>query len=141
MFTVRSYKTPDYLQVAALYKQSDLYGGQFDQNRDSKEKLARLITKDPDAILVCESRGKVFGTISLIEDGRVALLFRFAVQKGESEHEIVIALYDKALEILRNRGHQQVLVYAPVGNKDFYNRYSELGFEQGGSYTCFWKDI
>ncbi len=44
---VRKYKIADYQQVIALYKQSELYGGQFDENRDSEEKLERRISSDP----------------------------------------------------------------------------------------------
>ena len=141
MSSLRNYKSSDYSQVTALYKQSDLFGGQFDENRDSEEKLNQIIAKDPEAILVYESEGKIIGTISLIEDGRVAWLFRFAVTKDQHEQKATKSLSDKALEILRGRGHAQVLVYAPVDNKDFEDRYSNLGFEKGDDYTCYWKDI
>ena len=137
---VRNYKTEDYQQVISLYKQSELFGGQFDKNRDSEERLSRRIASDPESILVCETEGKIVGTVSLIEDGRVAWLFRFAVEKGKDEHAIN-ALYDKALAILRVRGHKQVLVYAPANSKNFEKRYSALGFEKGNDYSCYWRDI
>ena len=139
--TIRNYKTEDYQQVVALYKQSELYGGQFDENRDSEERLSRRIASDPETILVCEIGGKIIGTVSLIEDGRVAWLFRFAVEKGGSEQNVLNALCDKTLAILRAHGHKQVLVYAPANSKDFENRYATLGFEKGSDYTCYWRDI
>ena len=80
-------------------------------------------------------------TISLIEDGRVAWLFRFAVLKDESQKETMRILNSRASEILSSRGHTQVLVYAPTGNQKFDDRYIGLGFEKGGDYTCYWKDI
>ena len=138
---VRNYKTEDYQQIISLYKQSELYGGQFDENRDSEERLSRRIASDPEAILVCETEGKIIGTVSLIEDGRVAWLFRFAVEKSEYEQNAINALCDKALAILRAHGHKQVLIYAPANSKDFEQRYSVLGFEKGNDYTCYWRDI
>ncbi|HSX05281.1 MAG TPA: GNAT family N-acetyltransferase [Candidatus Saccharimonadales bacterium] len=138
---VRSYQPADYPQVAELYKQSDLYGGQFDENRDGEMRLQKRIEADPDAIFVAEQGGAIVGTVSLIDDGRVAWLFRFAVQQGDDEATITQALCHKALAALKAKGHNQVLVYTPVGNEHLDARYTELGFSKGGDYTCFWKDI
>jgi predicted N-acetyltransferase YhbS len=139
--TIRSYQPTDYEQVAALYRQSHLYGGHFDGNRDGEDRLRKRIEADPDAILVAEQDNKIVGTVSLIEDGRVAWLFRFAVQQGEQEAAITKALCDAALTALKAKGHNQVLVYTPVGNDRLDNRYESLGFIRGGDYTCYWKDI
>lgn len=138
---VRPYQPSDYEHVATLYRQSEIYGGQFDENRDSEERLRKRIEADPDAILVAEQDNKIIGTVSLIEDGRVAWLFRFAVQQGESEAETTKGLCDTALAALKAKGHQQVLVYTPVGNTRLDNRYEGLGFTRGGNYTCYWMDM
>lgn len=85
---IRPYSLEDYGQVIDLYRQTDLYGGQFDENCDSKERLRKRVEADPDAILVAEQEGEIVGTVSLIEDGRVAWLFRFAVQQERAHsHE------------------------------------------------------
>lgn len=133
--TIRPYKPTDYEQIAALYKQSNLYGGQFDENRDSEERLRKRIEADPGAILVAEQDGRIVGTVSLIEDGRVAWLFRFAVEQSEREAEITKALCDAALVALKAKGHNQVLVYTPVGNDRLGNRYDSLGFIRGGNFN------
>lgn len=142
MLKVRNYQDEDYESVANLYKDSSLYGGQFDEARDSAKKLSTIIKRDPEAILICEDNGAVVGTLSLIEDGRVAWLFRFAVLEGEANTTVARVLYDRAVEILRSRGHKQVLVYSPNGNTGLDTRYVEvLGFNKGNNYTCFWKDL
>ena len=82
---IRQYRTEDYGQLKALYLQSELFGGQFDENRDSVEKLQKRVEADPNAILVAESGGVICGTVSLIEDGRVAWLFRFATTGNVEE--------------------------------------------------------
>jgi len=138
---VRQYQTADYNQVAALYAQSDLFGGQYDDNRDSEERLRKRVEADPDAVMVAEDAGHIVGTVSLIEDGRIAWLFRFAVEQGAKETAITERLCLHAIETLRSKGHKQVLVYTPVGNERLDSRYERLGFIKGSDYTCFWKDI
>ncbi len=136
---VRNYKSSDYEQLKALYLDSSTFGGQFDEARDSADCLQKKIEADPDAILIAEQDGKIVGSVSLIDDGRVAWLFRFAVPQGNPE--IAQALHDKAVGILKERGHAEVLVYTPVGNQDLNSRYEQLGFTKGGDYTCYWKGL
>ena len=125
---VRNYKTGDYESVVALYKDATTYGGQFDEDRDSKERLEKLVSEKPDAVLVAENDRNIVGTITLFEDSRSAWLFRFAV--AENSINIARQLYTKAVEILKSKGHKQILVYAPTRSKQFEERYGELGFNK-----------
>ena len=103
MITVRNYNTTtDYSAVKALYQDSSTYGGQYDDARDTAEKLATLVATDMHKILVAEIQKQIVGTVTLFEDGRAAWLYRFAVQH-EYEHKIAQALYDHAVEILREK--------------------------------------
>jgi hypothetical protein len=135
----RSYQDSDYEQLKTLYRQSKLYGGVFDEARDGRERLAKKIKDDPEAILVYEQNGELLGTISIIEDGRVAWLYRFIVKDFNST--ITRELYDKAVAILRERGHTQMLVYSSVDNHNLDERYESLGMTKGDNYVCFWQDI
>jgi predicted N-acetyltransferase YhbS len=141
MIRIRSYDKDDYEGLLKLYKDSSLYGGVFDENRDAQEKLTRRMEADADAILIAEQDGQIVGSVSLIEDGRVAWFFRFAVAGVPDEQNIAEALLDAASTALTKRGHHQVLVYTPVGNQKLNARYESLGFTKGSDYTCFWKDI
>jgi len=136
---VRCYEPTDYEQLKALYLASDTFGGQFDEARDASDRLKKKIKADPDAILVAVETDRIVGTVSLIDDGRVAWLFRFAVPLSDTA--TAKALHDKAIAILKARGHSQVLVYTPVGNSSLDGRYDQLGFTKGSDYTCFWKEI
>lgn len=136
---VRQYVPEDYEQLKTLYLDSSTFGGQFDEARDAADRLQKKIEADPDAILVVEQDSKVVGSVSLIDDGRVAWLFRFAVLQDNSD--VAKALCDKALELLKSRGHTEVLVYTPVGNQELYDRYEQLGFTKGGDYTCYWRGL
>jgi predicted N-acetyltransferase YhbS len=141
MVKIRNYNSSDYKQVADLYKQSALYGGQYDDARDSEEKLQKLIENKPDAILVAESDNEIIGTVTIFEDGRFAWLYRFAVNKGEQESEATQMLWNKAGGILKKSGHTQVLVYAPAGDRNFEERYIQLGFKKGNDFTAYWQDL
>ncbi|HMI09245.1 MAG TPA: hypothetical protein VK497_02495 [Candidatus Saccharimonadales bacterium] len=136
---IRTYQPSDYKSLRALYENSSLYGGQFDEARDGEERLRKKIEADSDAILLAEDDASLIGTVSLIDDGRVAWLFRFAV--AGNDKTVVAELINKALGILKERGHTQVLVYSPVGESELDSRYEQLGFNKGGDYTCYWKDI
>lgn len=138
---VRNYRSTDYEAIKALYMQGDLYGGQFDEARDSREKLANSIHADPQSILICEKEGSILGTVSLIEQGRVAWLFRFAVARTELEKDVAKALYSAACDILKARNHTQVLVYTPADDARLEKRYASLGMNKGGTYTCFWQEL
>src|ERR1700759_5002474 len=97
---VRFYKSSDYSAVIKLYKQSALFGGQFDPDRDSEERLKSQIQSDPESILVAEYKKELVGTVSIIQDKRVTFLFRFCVVDNESKDEIGEALFEKAVKIL-----------------------------------------
>ena len=138
---VRGYTPDDYSQVAALYKQPGLYGGQFDEARDAPDRLEAKIKQDPLSILVAEHESRIVGTVSLIEDARVAWLFRFAVENSGNSQAITTVLQARAENILRGRGHQQVLVYPAAGDASLDARYLAAGLRKGQDYTCFWKPL
>ena len=141
LITVRSYEVSDYDGIQALYRQGHLYGGQFDEDRDSATRLQAQIREAPDSILVAIEDDHLVGTVSLIEDARVAFLFRFAVVDTPSASAAAKGLYDRAAAVLRSHGHNQVLVYSPVGNDSLDHRYEALGMAKGGDYSCFWTEL
>lgn len=136
---IRSYTDSDYEKLKELYIHSEWYGGQFDEARDGRDRLANKIVDDPESILVYEQDGELLGSISLIEVGRVAWLFRFVVK--DNDKMVSKELYDHATKIFKSRKHTQILVYTPVGDEALDKRYSELGMIKGGDYTCYWTDI
>ena len=133
---IRPYEPGDYVQLVVLYKQGDLYGGQFDEDRDSADRLSSL---PRNSIIVCEQDGVIRGTVSLLRDSRFALLFRFAIENSANARGIAKKLYEHAAEILSAEGHRQVIVYAPVNHESLDKRYSDLGFNKGNPYTCHWR--
>ena len=144
-YIIRSYELGDYKQLIGLYKRSELYGGVFDDEQDSFDRLNKRIEADPDSIIIAEDQeGLILGTVSLIEDGRVAWLYRFCVlpmhDNIEQWKKVTTDLNDHAIDSLKKKGHKEVLVYTSQDER-LYKRYIDLGFTKGCDYTCFWKDI
>jgi hypothetical protein len=136
---IRSYSDSDYEQLKELYSHTEWYGGIFDEARDGRKRLSKVIEKDPQAILVYEESSSITGTVSIIEDGRVAMLFRFVT--APEDIEIAKQLYDESVRVLKKRGHNQILVYSAIKSLELDKRYLDLGMNKGGDYTCFWADI
>lgn len=136
---IRTYQDADYEVLKALYLHREWYGGVFDEARDGRERLADKIANDPEAILVYERDGQLLGTVSIIEDGRVAWLYRFIV--ADFDAPITKALYERAVVVLKRRGHTQVLIYSAVASSKLDERYTTLGMTRGDDYACFWQDI
>jgi ATP-dependent DNA helicase PIF1 len=135
---VRSYRDEDYEQLKNLTEHSEWFGGQFDEARDGRERLRQKITQDPASIFVFQQGEFIVGTISIIDDGRVGMLFRFIVK--DHDEAVALALFDRAIAELKVRGHKQVLVYT-TKDKALNERYKKLGMYEGGSYVCYWSDI
>ncbi len=138
---VRSYNSEtDYPTIESLFRNSETYGGEFDDARDTKERIDALESSKPGSVLVAEIDNQIVGTVTLFEDGRSGWLYRFAVEK-KYEEQATKLLWGKAQETMKLRGHTQVLVYAPAGNSDFEDRYNKLGFNTGENYTAYWQDV
>ncbi len=140
MLNIRPYNpTIDYLAVKSLYLDSATFGGQFDEARDSEDRLRDLIRQKPEAILVAENDSNIVGTVTIFEDGRSVWLYRFAVKNQDME--VTRQLWDYAKEKCKKLGHTQVLVYAPEGNDAFEERYTMIGFTKGGNFTAYWQNL
>ena len=135
---IRRYQDTDYGQLKALIEHSEWYGGVFDEARDGRARLQQKIVQDPDAILVFQQGSELVGTISIIDDGRVGMLFRFIVK--DHNEAVARALYERAAATLKTRGHEQVLVYSSK-DKAVRQRYEKLGMHKGGEYTCYWAEL
>ncbi len=133
---IRPYEDKDYNQVAELIMQPLLYGGEYSDERDSKERLHNRIVEDPESIWVADREGLIEGTISLIIDARSAWLYRFIVDSANQE--AAEGLLAAVLSVARKRGHKELLIYSDPNNQSLVNRYQKLGFNEGDTYICYW---
>jgi hypothetical protein len=134
---VRFYTPADYQQLCNLYKHSDQF--EFDEVTDSEENLIRKIKRDPESLLVVEENGKIVGSVSVIEDGRIALLFRLVAL--DNNQDTLQKLIIEAENILRKRGYEEVHNTAPLEDLSALMEREKLGFNKGKPYMWFWKKI
>lgn len=136
---VRFYKPSDYQALANLYKQSDQF--KFNEVKDSEEALKKKIERDPESLLIAEDNNQIVGSVSIVEDGRLALLFRLVAVPGDNHDAILKALTDEVEVILKKRGFLEMHNTAPMNDLNALMERRKLGFEEGSVYTWFWKKI
>ena len=137
---IRYYKQTDYKKLIDLYKLSDQF--KFDEVTDSEEGITRKIEKDPESLLVAEENGQIVGSVSIIEDGRIGLLFRLiASPDNPNKDDILKALVEKSESILKNRGYLEMHNTAPTNDLNALMERRKLKFRKGNVYTWFWKKI
>lgn len=134
---IRSYEPEDYDSLKVVYEKT----GWFDEVTDAEERLKQKIQKLHDSVLVAEVDGEIVGSVSLIEDIRIAFLFRLVAKDGNGEKEIIQALIDEGEKRLKEKGYEEVHIFVKEEDADRQMIYSEKGFEKGNKYFWFWKKI
>lgn len=135
--TIRPYQAGDYRWVKQIYEDTGFY----DEITDSEERINRKLERDPQSILVAEDSNEVVGTVSLIEDGRIAWLFRLFIQKDHLEQGVELQLIEAATAIAKERGYNEVHIFAPEEKEQLKAVYIEQGFARGNLYRWFWKKL
>lgn len=97
---IRPYVPKDYPQVKAAYQSE---GAWYREGVDDEEQLNKKIAQDPQSILVAEREGKILGTISIINDYRMAFFVRLAVLTSERKKGIGTQLLQAAEKILKDK--------------------------------------
>lgn len=137
---IRSYQDADYSALISLYKMSEEFS--FDEETDARERLLAKIERDPRSILLAIESDRVIGSVSIIEDGRVALLFRLVADASVGDRlAVVSALVHESERILRERGYKEIHNTAPVNNEMATQIRTNVGFTKGKDYSWFWKKI
>ena len=138
---IRPYYSEDYEALIDLYRTSEEF--EVDPETDSERMLARKIERDPESVLVLEQEGELLASVSIIEDGRIALLFRLVVKEEvvEQPGKLLQELVAYAEEILRERGYSEVHCMAPARWELGADVRRSLGFTPGNEYRWFWKEL
>lgn len=137
---IQPYQLTDYEDLIDLYKQSNEF--KFDEITDSRENITRKIERDPESILLAKEDDELVGSVSIIEDGRIALLFRFVTKGSDQDNdEILKALLHEAETILKRRGYTEVHNTAPLEDIKVLTERERIGFQKGNPYMWYWKKI
>lgn len=134
---IKKYDDSNYSALVALYKSSNEFD--FDEVTDSKESISKKIEKDPESVLLAYDEEKLVGSVSIIEDGRIALLFRLVTKMDSGD--VAQKLISHAEEILSRRGYKEVHITGPSGNQVATALREGSGFKKGKRYDWFWKNL
>ena len=134
---IRPYVQNDYTSVIELYKEGDL----FEKDFDTKNALERKIERDPESILVAVRNNEIVGTISIMEDGKLAFIFRLVVKKSLRRQGIGTQLIAAAEKILKQRGNPTVNIIVNEKDVDLQGYYEQLNYKKGRVWRWMWKEI
>ena len=135
---IRPYTVSDYQQVKAIYQSK---GAWFTEGTDDEDRLAAKIEKDPGSILVAEKEGNIIGTVSIIEDGRMAFIVRLAVAEEERQKGIGTLLLQEAEKALKERGLKKVNILVSEVEDYLYPYYEKRGYSRGTKHLWMWKEL
>ncbi len=133
---IRSYCPQDYPVVKKLYQVTGL----FDPETDAQHRLDAKAHRDPASLLVAVQQPDIVGTVSLIEDGRVAIFFRL-VAIGAQQAEIRAALLAAGQQIFGQRGYKEIHIMAPEQDYDRQRELHKLGYKTGRDYRWMWRNV
>jgi hypothetical protein len=134
---IRNYEPNDYQAVRQLYKDS----GWFDPETDAEERLKAKSERDPQSLLVATDPDNILGTVSLIEDGRIALFFRLVTKDGDDAPAVRKRLLAEGEVIFKQKGYNESHIIAPESDTDRQNEYQQNGFQKGNPYRWMWKKL
>ena len=124
---IRFYSKNDYSAIERIMKD----GGYYYQNMDSKELIDSQIDIDPKSLLVAEESAEVVGTVTIMENGRFAFIFRLAVHKKSRARGVGSLLIEAAEEELKSRGIKTVFNLVEDSKNDLHSFYERRGYSEG----------
>jgi len=133
---IRNYTIEDYKPV----KQLLVDGGLYYEPMDSLERLSEKISKDPKSIIVATEAEKIVGTVSLMEDGSMAFIFRLVVSPADRNKGIGKALMKEAEEELFRREYEEINILVEEGNTELQEYYEHQDYEKGNVYRWMTKE-
>ena len=137
VISIRPYLPEDYLPVKHILEEGNLY---YDK-MDSEEHLKEKITRDPQSILVATEGSNIIGTASIMEDGRMAFIFRLGVQMEQRNSGVGRKLIQEAETILHKRGYNEVHILVDENNPELQTYYEQRGYESGHMYRWMSKEF
>ena len=119
----------------------ELFGGTFDESRDTDERLLAA-SNDNSLFVAVDEAGLVVGSVMILSNAHSFWLLRFVIDDHHPEYELAASgLILAAEERAKALGHNSIIVYSSPRYNSLDNRYLDLGFTKADDYTCFWKEV
>ena len=137
---VTFYKPENYEQLMELYKKGEQF--LLHDITDSAQSLARKIKRDPESIILVWQDQMLAGTISFMEDGRMALLLRIMIDPVLNAKDVLVKkLFDTAEGILKKRGYEEIHSIARLDHMQSDVWRAQNGFARSRDYSWYFKKV
>lgn len=134
---IRPYLQSDYAAIKEIYQT----GGLFEEDCDLEDILAKKSERDPESLLVAVLHDKIVGTVSLVEDGRFAFIFRLAVKLDKQNRGIGSQLIAEAEKKLKQRGNTIINILVNEQHQELQSYYTRRHFHKGRIWRWMWKEL
>ena len=131
--------TPDFDAVIALWQASK--PGIHLGPSDTRDEIARKLTRDPDLFLVVEEEGKIVGAVMGGFDGRRGAVYHLAVSPDCRGRDIGTALMNELEARLKARGCLKYQLFIASDNQAVVGFYQKLGWQVRSDLTMMSKVI
>jgi len=124
---IRQMRIEDYERIYALWLSCKGMG--LNNVDDSREGIARYLTRNPNTCFVAEEEGKLLGVIMAGHDGRRGFIYHTSVSPDARGRGVGTQLANAALDALKAEGISKVALVAFTRNETGNAFWEKLGFE------------
>ncbi|WP_294237237.1 GNAT family N-acetyltransferase [Pseudobutyrivibrio sp.] len=114
-YEIRTMTIEDYDEVYLLW--TSIHGFAMRSLDDSKEGVARFLSRNPDLSVVAIAEGKIVGSILVGNDGRHGSFYHVCVKEEYRKHGIGKAMVTSAMHRLKDEGINKIQLVAFSGNQ------------------------
>ena len=118
----------DYEAVLALWHSAG--PGVNVGSSDTREEIAKKLSRDPDLFLVAEEAGQIVGTVVGGFDGRRGMVYHLAVAAEYRGRGIGTSLMNELESRLKAKGCLKYYLQITSDNVDVVNFYEQLGWQR-----------
>jgi N-acetylglutamate synthase len=116
----------DYDAVYALWERSEGVG--FDDACDTREAIARYISRNPETCFVARRNGDIVGAVLCGHDGRRGCIYHLAVDASHRRLGIGRTLVDKCMAALEAQGVNKCNIVVKAYNDDGQAFWESVGW-------------
>lgn len=135
--SIRPYVPEDYTPIRQILEEGNL----FYDKMDGEERLREKVARDPQSILVAEEAAQIVGTVSIMEDARMAFVFRLGVKMAYRGRGLGTRLMQEAETLLQGRGYDEVHILVSEEDTELQGYYERVGYEKGHGYRWMYKEL
>lgn len=125
---IRNMRLDDYDSIYALWLSCPGMG--LNNLDDSREGIAKYLTRNPDTCFVAMEQGRVIGVILTGHDGRRGYISHTAVSPAHQRQGIGKQMVNAALNALKEQGINKVNLVAFAHNEKGNALWEKMGFTQ-----------